>query len=276
MMYPCKDFEQLISALIDNVITDDEKIALTEHLEQCPACAAYLSDQLAISQAMRALECPTHDSLTSSIMERVHQTCQDRPVKVKKVLPFPTVRRWIGVAACCAVVALGVFAVNGMPFSMKDSAVSGGAVPESRYDTGVVSTAPKVPAAAPAAPEEAVPENNFAPQTAMAEHEESTATPKTTPTGASGADNSACVADTVENYQTYARYAEYTARLTTDSSVATQWVLDTLGDVWSADTYYLLTQAQYEDLKTLLIENNEPFDEILGTQENNCYQLLAQ
>lgn len=274
MMRTCKDFEQLVSALIDNAITEDEKIALTEHLGQCPACAAYLSDQLAISQAMRTLECPTHDSFTDTIMERVRNTQQDRPER--KVLSFPAVRRWIGVAACCAVVALGVFAAKGISFTMEDNALSGGSIPQNRYDTGMASQTPEAPATAPAALEEGTLESNFEPQAAMAPSEENKAVSKMTPTAAGGADQSACVADTAENYQTYARYAEYAARLSTGSPIAAQWVSDTLSEVWRADTYYLLTEAQYNELKTLLTEQDEPFHETLGTQNTDCYQLLAQ
>lgn len=265
-MRTCEEYRTLISALIDDEISEGERSELMEHVAGCEDCKVYLDDQLIIHDAVQALTCAAPAGFADSVMARVHETKQEAPAK--KVIAFPRWKQFAGLAACCAVIALGVFAMNGRNLSMDAAANS--AAPEMAYsleesaqyaaDTTADDAAPEVPAAGMDGGAAEIPEQEPA-EGARAKSE---------------GDNGACVADAAPPYAEYGEIAEFAERITTGSEVAAQWVEETLGAEWESGSYYLLTAEEYGDLCRLLEEKGEAFSLTAGSEDSRLYQLLAE
>lgn len=256
-MLSCDNYKALISALIDDEISDADRVSLMAHLVECEECRLYWEDQIAIHEAVADLTAAAPAGFTESVMARVRVTKQEQ---VRKVISFP--KRFAGLAACCAVVILGIFAANHGMLTMDDFATADSAAPEMAYSLPC-----ETQAADTAAP------------VAESESEES-ATPPAAAGGEarvqSDTDNGACVADSSATYTEYADFAQYAARITTGSAVAAQWVEETLGQTWSSGTCYLLTAGEYTELVSLLESSGESFEILNGTDNCEFYQLLAQ
>lgn len=122
-MENCIEYQERISALLDGALPELDRQKLLEHLAICPACQAYMDDQLAIQAALTALDAEAPAGFADTVMAQVRETAQDRPVK--KVISFPHWRRWTAAAACCALVLLGAAGWSRgqqpMPLSTQDT-----------------------------------------------------------------------------------------------------------------------------------------------------------
>ena len=113
----------LLDAFVDGELTSDEMIQVQAHLDECPACQAYVDDALAIRAAF-----PTEDDLplpadfTENVMRSVAKAPQSRP----KRQPWG---KLAAAAACLAVIVLVQHGALGSTGST-DSA--------SAYDTAAV------------------------------------------------------------------------------------------------------------------------------------------
>lgn len=256
-MLSCDNYKALISALIDDEISDADRISLMAHLVECEECRLYWEDQIAIHEAVADLTAAAPAGFAESVMARVRVTKQEQ---VRKVISFP--KRFAGLAACCAVVILGIFAANHGMLTMDDFATADSAAPEMAYSLPCETQAADT--AAPVAESES----------------EEAATPPAAAGGEarvqSDTDNGACVADSSVTYTEYADIAQYAARITTGSAVAAQWVEETLGQIWNSGTCYLLTAGEYTELVSLLEDSGESFEILDGTDNCEFYQLLAQ
>lgn len=250
-MHPCEEYKALVSALIDDEISDTDRVSLMAHLIECEDCRRYWEDQIAIHEAMADLSAMAPVGFADGVMVRVRETMQEQPKK--KVISFP--RRFAGLAACCAVVVLGIFAARGGILTMEDAATSNCAAPEMAYSlmnealtTGVATDS-------------------------TAECEEAAAAPAAAGGEAraqSDADNGTCAADSAP----YGAPAAIASRITTGSEVAIQWVQNSLGQEWQSETLYLLTAEEYTELISLLESSGEDFELLRGSGE--LYQLLAR
>lgn len=108
-MSNCKEFQLLASLVIDGEASETEQAELTAHLEACPACRAYFEDIRRIHESFTREEARLPEGFARHVMERVRETAQDRPQEKKAVISFPHWRQWAVLAACCALVALGVW-----------------------------------------------------------------------------------------------------------------------------------------------------------------------
>lgn len=257
-MLSCDNYKALISALIDDEISDADRVSLMAHLVECEECRLYWEDQIAIHEAVADLTAAVPVGFAESVMARVRVTKQEQ---VRKVISFP--KRFAGLAACCAVVILGIFAANHGMLTMDDYATADSAAPEMAYSLPCETQAADTTISAGAA-----------------ESEEAAATPPAAAGGEarsqSETDNGACVADSSATYSEYADIAQYAARITTGSAVAAQWVEEILGQDWSSGTCYLLTAGEYAELVSLLENSGECFEILDGTDSCELYQLLAQ
>ena len=113
----------LLDAFVDGELTSDEMIQVQAHLDECPACQAYVDDALAIRAAF-----PTEDDIplpadfTENVMRSVAKAPQSRP----KRQPWG---KLAAAAACLAVIVLVQHGALGSTGST-DSA--------SAYDTAAV------------------------------------------------------------------------------------------------------------------------------------------
>ena len=94
----------LLDAFVDGELTSDEMIQVQAHLDECPACQAYVDDALAIRAAF-----PTEDDIplpadfTENVMRSVAKAPQSRPKK----------QPWGKLAAAAACLALIVLVQHG-------------------------------------------------------------------------------------------------------------------------------------------------------------------
>ena len=113
----------LLDAFVDGELTSDEMIQVQAHLDECPACQAYVDDALAIRAAF-----PTEDDLplpadfTENVMRSVAKAPQSRP----KRQPWG---KLAAAAACLAVIVLVQHGALGGTGSTDSSAA---------YDTAAV------------------------------------------------------------------------------------------------------------------------------------------
>lgn len=141
-MENCNKYQERISAFLDDMLPEDERLALMEHLAACPDCRQYFDDQIAIHHALVELDADAPAGFAQQVMDRVKVTPQDKPVK--KTISFPVWRRWAATAACCAIAALGVLGLGGERSGTDDmhpqSAVSYSAVTASDRAVSMDST----------------------------------------------------------------------------------------------------------------------------------------
>lgn len=108
-MSNCKEFHLLASLVIDGEASEAEQAELTAHMEACPACRAYFEDIRRIHESFTREEARLPEGFALHVMDRVRETAQDRPQGKQHVISFPYWRQWAALAACCAIVALGVW-----------------------------------------------------------------------------------------------------------------------------------------------------------------------
>ena len=113
----------LLDAFVDGELTSDEMIQVQAHLDECPACQAYVDDALAIRAAF-----PTEDTvlLPADFSENVMRSVAKAPQSRPKKQPWG---KLAAAAACLAVIVLVQHGALGSTGST-DSA--------SAYDTAAV------------------------------------------------------------------------------------------------------------------------------------------
>ena len=262
-MHTCEEYRMLISALIDGEISDPERSLLMEHIAECDDCKTYLNDQILIHEAVQSMDCTAPVGFADGVMARVRETKQDLPEK--KIIPFPHWKRFASLAACCAVIALGVFAMDGTNLSAESTADC--AAPEMAYVTN---------SAAQSAENSSAQTTGSLTGTVAEMPDAAMKSAAGTPPVQGDQNNGTYAADSSQNYTEYGLITEYAARLTTASDIAAAWVHDNLGQEWISGTYYLISSEEYAVLKDLLIAKGEPFTEVTGVEASNFYQLLAE
>ena len=112
-MKHCEIYEEWISAFLDGELGREQKAELQAHMAVCPECQRFFDDLVAIHEALMDAdgeEVPVPEGFADQVMARVRETRQDAAEAAPaKVIRFPHWRRWAAMAACCAVVLLGVW-----------------------------------------------------------------------------------------------------------------------------------------------------------------------
>ncbi len=256
-MVVCKEYESQISALMDDELTADERIAVLEHLAQCPACQAYWEDLLSLRDALRTQEGGAPDGFVDAVMARVHETRQDF-VSERKVLRFPQWKRFATLAACCAIVLLGIWVIPSMENNSMDMAMTNGsATPERAMQENSTTSSPWE-----------LPEVDY-----DVSQDGGVATWQSDMTDALPESNGEAD-DAKDCAETSA--CDFAAAIRTASAVAERWVQEYLGQEWRSGESYVLNEAQYYQLCDLLKAAGEEFTEIKGDKTSTDYQLLAE
>lgn len=256
-MVVCKEYESRIGALMDDELTAEERIAVLEHLAQCPACRAYWEDLLSVREALCTQTERAPVGFAEAVMARVHETKQD-VVSEQKVLRFPQWKRFAALAACCAVVLLGIWAIPGVDNNSMDKAMTNGsAAPErARQESSTTGS----PTELPDVDYDVSQDGGFAVwQSEM---------PDALPESNGEADDAKDCAE--------ASACDFVAAIRTASVVAERWVQSYLGQEWRSGERYVLSEAQYYQLYELLKSADEAFTEIQGNTASTNYQLLAE
>lgn len=137
-MQSCDEILELISAALDDALSDAEQAALEEHLSNCPACSALFAELNGLHTAAAQLEeLPAPTGFADQVMAHIAaEPMQELP---DKVVPFPAKKRsrtpwkgWAATAAVVAVVILGVTTLDGRNnMASKNDNASPGAAPAS-------------------------------------------------------------------------------------------------------------------------------------------------
>ena len=98
----CEKYRELCSASIDSELSLEEKRELSEHLSECPACAAYLDDLREMRNAWDDFKQPLPDDMHEHIMQAVLKEAQ-KPTKKH----FPVFTTLAAAAACVMLVLSG-------------------------------------------------------------------------------------------------------------------------------------------------------------------------
>ena len=253
-MGACEAYRDRISAYLDGELTGEERRELLAHLEICGDCRMYLDSELAIREALAGLETPAPEGFEARVMEKIRAESGDAPEE--KVAAFPGWRRWAALAACCAVVCLGIFGGGILKgWSALDAAADGragsGAAVEARL----------------AEPEEAPAGEAGLPD---GEPEEADVSLACTPTVQSGDtaverdESPAAAVRQASGAQARTEGAAGGRRLTAAGPAARAWVEETLGLAWETGAVYELTEEQYLELTALLAEAGEMLEESAG------------
>ncbi len=98
----CEKYRELCSASIDGELSLEQKRELSEHLSECPACAAYLDDLRQMRNAWDDFKEPLPDDMHENIMKAVLKEAS-KPKKTKTHFPVFTT---IAAAAACVMLVL--------------------------------------------------------------------------------------------------------------------------------------------------------------------------
>lgn len=100
-MKECTSFEALLDPFVDGALSPEEMARVQSHLDQCPACRAYVDDALAIRAALGGWEeTPVPEGFDRRVMDAVRAHPRRRRTPWKKVV--------LPLVACFAVAILAL------------------------------------------------------------------------------------------------------------------------------------------------------------------------
>lgn len=104
----CENYAALLDPFVDGELSPDEMARVQAHLDECPACRAYVDDALAIRAAFPdAEDTPVPDGFAESVMARVRaEAASQAEAAPKKKTSRPWLKALASLAACCAIVLL--------------------------------------------------------------------------------------------------------------------------------------------------------------------------
>ena len=123
----CEDFAALLDPFVDGELTPDEMARVQAHLDECPACRAYVDDALAIRAAFPDVEdAELPDGFAESVMARIQAEA------AQKQTSRPWLKALASLAACCAIVLLAAPMFSGDAKTEAAPAAAAAAAPAER------------------------------------------------------------------------------------------------------------------------------------------------
>lgn len=271
-MRTCAEYEILVSAFIDGRLEAADRAELMAHMEGCPSCQEYFDAQIAIHDAIAQMEeAHAPEGFTSQVMEQVRKTPQGGAGhKVKKAV-FTKWKRWAALAACCGVVALGLWS-----FQRQGTAEQAGA--NQAADASISGRAMPAPASAGPADAGGVDED---PLPADEERYGDAPMAEAAPEIALQSEGQDGISPEFPE-ETGKRQGNvlYASTITTASPVAQSWIEEHMGLSWVSGSSYELSGEEYQELKELLESAGEAFSEEASAagdeKEAGRYLLLAE
>ena len=106
-MNTCETYAALLDLFVDGELSLEEMLEVQAHLDECPACRAYVDDALAMQASFPdAEETEVPESFAAGVMAKIQADIAARPASPHKRKKTP----WVGVlaslAACCAIVII--------------------------------------------------------------------------------------------------------------------------------------------------------------------------
>lgn len=263
-MKPCEKYEVWISAFLDGELSAENRAELMEHMAACRSCQQYFDDLVAIHDALDQEEVPVPEGFAEQVMAQVGETEQEKP---RRAILLPQWRQWTALAACCALVLLGLWSFRSSrgDRTVQDTAAAG--MPYMAQDAGIPAAQSEEFGAA-CESEEAPAED--APKLRMADGE---APPQPEPKEAAKATEdapalAAAAAPPAEDEAVCMDYDRENAlsagTLYAGGEAARRWVEEELGQTWESGRLYELTEEEYAGLLTALTEAEEEFRQEAG------------
>jgi len=140
-MNTCESYAALLDAFAEGDLFTEDMLQVQKHLNDCPACQAYLDDLFAMRAAFPTIEdTEVPDGFTDSVMAAVaaHPRAAAPAESAPRKKKSPWAKVVLPLAACCAIVVL----LQGGPFGSKK---------ESAFDVSYSREPAKTEEAAPAA-----------------------------------------------------------------------------------------------------------------------------
>lgn len=130
----CETFENYLDGYLDGSLSDLERLAMQEHMQNCPGCRKRYEEQRLLLEELRHLDDGVRapEGLVAGTMERIRRERQPR----RRTRPY-----WIGggiAAALCLTLALGTFlggAMNATSSAPKTSLMNMAATTEMGWDS---------------------------------------------------------------------------------------------------------------------------------------------
>ncbi|MDE7245326.1 MAG: zf-HC2 domain-containing protein [Oscillospiraceae bacterium] len=285
-MNTCEGYEELISAFIDGMLSDRDRLALMEHMAHCSACQNYFNEQIAIHDAvmddMDSMRVP--DGFAGTVMERVRTTPQNK----KTGKPFLHWRQWAALAACCLLAALGLWKIGPVedtsdmqvvsqpaPESAVTTGISGsGAAPYTAADSGEPLSMPETEQTMPKVRNSGAASQTQAAPTAEAGKSADAAPEYPAEFAALPSDPEAGTA-LLDDAGGFPVQTSYAGILTTASPLAAAWVEENLDSVWIAGACYEMNAGEYQALKEFLSAQDAVFSETAGPAGSEGFLLVA-
>jgi len=270
----CEEYQVWISALLDGELSEDEQMELREHMAACQDCQQYFDDLSVIHAALTdGDEVPVPEGFADRVMEQVRAAKQ---AGAAKAIRFPYWKRWAAMAACCAVVLLGVWSFqswNGGKLAENQSWVTTADAPQMARNADV-----------PAALDDSVDEKGIMPMTDDGPVVNSQA--RMTEDKASVENE---MEDTAPEFAAAKPYCQEAAEdvsvspaspardasgetLTTSEDAVRLWVEEHLNVDWVSGQTYDLTEDQYYELLEWLTETGAEFQ----VEPGDGYRLAAE
>ena len=110
----CEHFAALLDPFVDSELSPDEMSRVQAHLDECPACRAYVDDALAIRAAFPdAEDAEVPEGFAEGVMARIRtkatsqaETVSRAEASSKRKTFRPWLKALVSLAACCAIVLL--------------------------------------------------------------------------------------------------------------------------------------------------------------------------
>lgn len=143
----CENFAALLDPFVDGELSPDEMARVQTHLDECPACRAYVDDALAIRAAFPHVEDTlVPDGFAESVMAHIRAEAAS-----KEKISRPWLKALASLAACCAIVLLVAPIFSGSAKTEAPAATADTAVPTERALSTEETTEETASAEAPAA-----------------------------------------------------------------------------------------------------------------------------
>lgn len=263
-MKPCEEYEVWISAFLDGELSAENRAELMEHMAACRSCQQYFDDLVAIHDALDQEEVPVPEGFAEQVMARVGETEQEKP---RRAILLPQWRQWTALAACCALVLLGLWSLRNARGDHTAQYAAMADMPYMAQDAGIPA-AQNEEYGAVCEPEEAPAEDS--PKLRVADGE---APPQPEPKEAAKASEDAPVpalaaAPPAEDAAVCTDYDRDNAlsggTLSAGGETARRWVEEELGQDWESGRLYELNEEEYAGLLAALTEAEEDFHQEPG------------
>ena len=102
----CKHTQKQVSGWMDGELPEAVAETVAQHVQRCPACAAYVQELRRVAEMLDAWDAPP---VPKSLTERIRRAAQDHPAPIVQLRTWRR-HHWMGRVAATLLVAVGLAA----------------------------------------------------------------------------------------------------------------------------------------------------------------------